>query len=226
MTLAHACEIPCSHLVQVACAAVIALNHGAVHSIGALGADLVVERSPIALVGVGREGRFVAQIVHHDVELGGRFGVVVLFGVVVHGINFGHGFLEGLEVLVEDGISPRSLRVDEVPDVSVRIVAPTADADFNASDAGRLGLEVSDVLLIVRLCLCEDIFPVFANRFAVGLERAVGIYMHIEEDEVRESGIAEFCDGSGSSATDMAASIDAGHLSVLILCKRIGKNHD
>ena len=156
-------------------------------------------------------------------ELGTALDIIVLFYVVVDSIYLRHSFLEGLEVAIENGVGTCPLRIDQVLDVGISIVAPTADTDVDTGDTGGCRLQVPDVLLVIGLCLLEHINTVLANGLAVGLECAVRIDMDVEEDDVGKARVAELGNGAGTFATDMAANIDAGHF---FLRKSIGKRQE
>ena len=123
-------------------------------------------------------------------EFGGRFGIIVLFGVVVDGIDFGNSPFQCPEVLVEHRGYTCSVSVYEVFDVAVRAISPSADADFDVCDAGGLCFEVGDVFLIVWVLCVKHVLSVVADGVAVGCECAVFFDIDVEQDGVSEARIA------------------------------------
>ena len=129
--------------------------------------------------------------------------------VIVHGIDLRNGILERLEVAIEYGLLARSLLVDQVLDAVVGLVSPPTDADLHPADARRPGFQFPHIVHIMGLGSPEDVLAITADGLAIGGQRAIGLDIDIEEDDVGEPRILEFLDGGRPLAPDVATHIDA-----------------
>ena len=133
--------------------------------------------------------------------------------VVVDGIDFRNGVLQCLEVTVEDGVAANALAAYKVADTLVGLVTPSADAYLDALDACGPRIQSLHVFDVVGLRLVEHVLPVAADRLAVGGQRAVGLNIDVEQNDVGEALVFQLRDGLRTFTTYMAADVDTGGLS-------------
>ena len=142
-------------------------------------------------------------------KLGTRFQIVALLVVVVHAVYLRYRLFQGLKVLVKHRVGTRSLGIDKVLYIIVRVISPSSYNNIYALDAGGWSLQVSDVHLIVGLRFCEDIFAVLTDYFSVCFQRAIRINVNIKKQYIRKSRLAQGCNGFGTFSADMSAHIHA-----------------